>query len=145
MKKNIGFTLIELLISISIIAILSVILSVSFSNAQKNSRDQRRIADLKAVQNAAEQYYLLSGSYPVAANYRTTSGAWVVNSQIILQKFPGDPQIINGVGITYSTYNNSTTSYCVCAKMEKNQNSNAENNQCGFSNSTGFFCVKNQQ
>jgi general secretion pathway protein G len=60
-----GFTLVELLISISIIAILSVVLTVSFSNAQKSSRDQRRIEDLKAIQNAAEQYYLLNGNkYP---------------------------------------------------------------------------------
>ncbi len=140
-----GFTLIELLISISIIAILSVVLSISFSNAQKQGRDQRRIADLKAIQNAAEQYYLLSGSYPSAANYRTTAGAWIASNQVVLQKFPGDPQIVNGVGKTYSTYNNTTTNYCVCAVMEKTQNSNAENNQCSFVNSSGFFCVKNQQ
>ena len=59
-----GFTLIELLIAISIIAILSVVLSVNFSRAQKNGRDQRRITDLKAIQSAAEQYYLLKGNYP---------------------------------------------------------------------------------
>src|SRR5574344_1796510 len=89
-KKRIGFTLIELMISISIIAILSVVMSLSFSRAQKGGRDQRRVDDLKAVQNAAEQYYLLKGSYP------TSVGSWSVNSQTILQTFPVDPK-----GISY--------------------------------------------
>ncbi len=143
--KNLGFTLIELLISISIISILSVVLSVSFSNAQKNGRDQRRITDLKAIQNAAEQYYMLSGSYPAAANYRTTASAWMVNNQVVLQKFPGDPQTVGGVGKTYSVTGTSVTGYCVCAAMENpTKNSNAENNLCSFSN-YGYFCVKNQQ
>jgi len=143
MKKNNGFTLIELLVSISIIAILTVIASVSFAKAQKNGRDQRRIDDLKSIQNAAEQYFLLSGSYPAVGNYRPNLN-WTINNQVVLNKFPSDPKNI-GVGITYSITNTSTAGYCVCANIENSKNSNAEDQQCGFSNGGDYFCVKNQQ
>ena len=142
MKKINGFTLIELLISISIVAILSVVLSVSFSNAQKNGRDQRRIADLKAIQSAAEQYYLLGvgGSYP--ANKTTP---WSVNTQVVLQKFPVGPK---GVGDTYS-YFVSGGNYCACSnKMETGKYGNADQlNQapCDFQSVGTNYCVGNQQ
>lgn len=142
MKKNNGFTLIELLISISIIAILSVVLSVSFSSAQKNGRDQRRIADLKAIQNAAEQYYLLSGSYPAAGNY-ATGLSWPVGTQAVLERYPSDPK--NTGSYVYSTSNISVTSYCVCAYMENESKNSNSNNTCVFSTPDDFFCVKNQQ
>lgn len=143
MKRNNGFTLIELLVSISIIAILTVIASVSFARAQKNGRDQRRIDDLKSIQNAAEQYFLLSGSYPAAGNYRPNLN-WTINGQVVLSKFPSDPKNI-GVGITYSVVNTNATGYCVCANIENSKNSNAEDQQCGFTNGGDYFCVKNQQ
>lgn len=140
-----GFSLVELLITVSIIGVLSVILVASFSNTQKNGRDQRRISDLKMIQNAAEQFNLLAGSYPPSASYRTTANSWTVNGQVILQKFPGDPQIMNGIGKTYSVYSTGATAYCVCAQMEvPARNSNAENDQCSFGNN-GYFCIKNQQ
>lgn len=140
-----GFTLIELLVSISIIAILTVLVSLSFTKAQKDGRDQRRINDLKSIQTAAEQYYLLSGSYPVVSNYRPTASAWVINGQTVLNKFPSDPRSISGVGITYSVVNTNASGYCVCATVENTKNSNAENQQCSFVNPSGYFCIKNQQ
>ena len=140
MKKTNGFTLIELLISISIIAILSVVLSVSFSSAQKNGRDQRRIGDLKAIQSAAEQYYLLSGNYP--ANKTTP---WTANNQVILQKFPSGPK---GVNDTYS-YVYLNNNYCACSnKMETEKYGNADQiNQasCDFQSAGLNHCVGNQQ
>jgi len=149
MKKTNGFTLIELLISISIIAILSVVLSVSFSSAQKNGRDQRRIADLKAIQNAAEQYYLLNNS-----SYPTSVGvAWTgPGSQKILQKFPVGPKLVGGIGETYSVITLTVSNYCFCSKMEKSKNGNNENISCASYDSINcamgadcYFCVGNQQ
>jgi prepilin-type N-terminal cleavage/methylation domain-containing protein len=140
--KNKGFTLVELLITISIIGILSMIIAVSFSKIQKDGRDQRRIGDLKSIQNAAEQMILLSGNYPNSVNYyRVTSPSWVANGQTVLNKVPVDPKdssnyLVSGV---------STTTYCVCALMENTKNSNAENATCGFANKVNYFCVQNQQ
>lgn len=138
-----GFTLVELLISISIIAILSVVLSISFSNAQKNGRDQRRISDLKAIQNAAEQYFLLNGSYPTSVKF-TAGSSWTVGTQTVLERYPIDPK--NTPTYVYLFYSNPNMPYCVCAKMENPvKNSNAENNNCSFLNIGDYFCVKNQQ
>lgn len=135
--KQRGFTLVELLISMSIIAILAVVLSVSFSNAQKGGRDQRRIEDMKAVQSAAEQYYLLKGSYP------TTVSSWSVNSQVVLQSFPVDPK---GTSY-YADSSNTSSAYCFCALLENSKNANAgwASPHCDWSNKTSYFCVKNQQ
>lgn len=146
-----GFTLVELLVSISIIAILSVVLSVSFSSAQKNGRDQRRIADLKAIQNAAEQYYLLNnGKYPISVNIAWTGPG----AQMILAKFPTDPKA--GVGVTVPYIRTLTASgYCVCSKVEKYSSGNSEGSNCTFGNAAinncrvnpanCYYCVKNQQ
>jgi prepilin-type N-terminal cleavage/methylation domain-containing protein len=141
MKNKNAFTLVELLISISIIGILTVIIAVSVASTQKDSRDQRRIGDLKAIQNAAEQYYLLKGSYPVN---KTTP--WTVNNQITLQNFPTDPKNTNGVGTTYfSTFNiNGVSNYCICANVENIKNRNS-GSACDFINLTDYFCVQNQQ
>lgn len=149
--KKQGFTLVELLISVSIIAILSVILVISFSSAQKSGRDQRRISDLKAVQNAAEQFYLLNGS-----KYPTSTGvAWTgPGAQLILERFPIDPKSNVGTTVPYKvTINNSA--YCICAKVENYKYGNSEGNNCTFGEAAisnckvtpdnCYFCIKNQQ
>jgi prepilin-type N-terminal cleavage/methylation domain-containing protein len=139
-----GFTLVELLIAISIVAILSVVLSINFSKAQKNGRDQRRIADLKAIQNAAEQYYLLKGSYPTS---KVTP--WTVNTNVILQSFPLGPK---GEAYTY-TYSAAVGGFCACSTMmESGKYGNANQTSyvpCDFQpvGSPGAinYCVGSQQ
>lgn len=69
-NKKKGFTLIELLIAVTIIGMLLGIGTFSFSNIQRNARDTRRRSDLKALQNAVEQFYARTGIYP------TTNGIW---------------------------------------------------------------------
>ncbi len=49
-ENNLGFTLFELLVSISIIAILTAMVSLSYSVAQKKARDARRRQDMESVQ-----------------------------------------------------------------------------------------------
>lgn len=138
MKKINGFTLIELLVSISIIAILVAISSVSFSAAQKKARDSRRMEDMRTVAKAAETYYFLMGAtYPASA---TTP--WTASGDQVLPIFPTDPK---GVGWTY-LYTATPAGYCVCAAMEGLTNGNSSNNACNFVSSNGsHFCMRNQQ
>lgn len=63
MKK--GFTLIELLVVISIIGILASLTLVSYSGAQKQTRDTQRRSDLAQYRNGLENYAANNnGLYP---------------------------------------------------------------------------------
>lgn len=132
MKK--GFTLFELLVSISIIAILVAIASMSYSTASKKARDSRRVEDISAIQKAAEQYYSQNSyAYPPTTNDFVTSG--------VMQLWPTDPK---GVGWTAYVYNIATT-YCVCAAVENSALGNSSANNCTFAGSGAYYCAKSQQ
>lgn len=66
MKKSArGLTLIELMVAVSIIAILSLIGLVAYTDTQKNARNAKRRADITAIANAMEANY----GKAVAAQY----------------------------------------------------------------------------
>lgn len=66
--KQKGFTLIELLVVIAIIGILSSVVLASLNVSRTRSRDAKRIADLRQIQLALEQYYDVNGVYPFCGN-----------------------------------------------------------------------------
>lgn len=142
MKNKLGFTLIELLVSISIIAVLTVTISISFSKAQKNGRDTRRKGDMKMVQNAAEQFYLLNSS-----KYPNGVGTWTsTDGQMILQSFPSDPK--SGSGWSYNVASiDEDNGYCICATMENGGGNSGSSINCNDLSKTdgSYFCVMNQQ
>jgi prepilin-type N-terminal cleavage/methylation domain-containing protein len=83
--KTRGFTLIELLVVIAIIGILASVILASLGSARSKSRDARRVADLRQMQNALELYYdSHSQSYPVVSSTLVTAG----NISVL----PTDPQ-----------------------------------------------------
>jgi uncharacterized protein (TIGR02145 family) len=63
-KRYQAFSMVELLVTVSIIAMVSVLLSVSFSNAQRSARDSRRVTDVLKMQQALELYHRDEGFYP---------------------------------------------------------------------------------
>ena len=68
-RKNFGFTLIELLVVISIIGILASLTLVSYTGAQKQTRDTQRRSDLNQYRNALENYASANnGLYPPSLN-----------------------------------------------------------------------------
>lgn len=137
-KRQRGFTLFELLVSISIIGILTALVSVSFSAAQKKARDARRMEDMNAIKTAAEQFYSLSADY----SYPLTAGPWTVGTQVILERFPTDPK---GSGYAPYSYTAAAGGYCACALLENPGAANS-GSACDFNAGTKtHFCVKNQQ
>lgn len=67
-KKNIenqkGFTLVELLVVIAIIALLASIAIVALNKARENSRNGKRIGDIRQITAALEIYFKDNGKYP---------------------------------------------------------------------------------
>ena len=129
-----GFTLLELLVVIGIIAILVALGAVSYSSAQKKARDSRRKGDLKAIQNAMEQYYSVCGY-----EYPAPDGAFVPNAIVcpnppttVMAAAPVDPKLGAASGRYQMTQPDGTTSsYQVCATLE--------------SEAVPDYCVTNQQ
>jgi len=118
MPNNKGFTLIELLIVISIIAVLSTIGLVSYSNFLKSSRDAKRQSDLKFIQSALEDYHSDHIYYPFDVQSLTAG------SKTYLNKIPNDPKTppdysyeALGTNCTADTPKNCTK-YCLYAQME---------------------------
>lgn len=66
-----GFTLIELLVVITIIGILAVGGTATYTSQIQKARDSTRMTDLSALRSGIEQYYQDYAEYPDAS---TSSG-----------------------------------------------------------------------
>lgn len=109
-KNQEGFTLFELLIVIAMIAILVSIAVVSYSSIQLRARDSRRSSDLKAIQNASEQYYAANSAYPGGTypNLAELTSTYLPNGA------PTDPK----TGNPYIVGSWTTSAYSICADQE---------------------------
>lgn len=130
-----GFTLLELLIVISIIAILIGLSSVSYSTAQKKSRNSKRRGDIKAVQTAFEQYNSINSGY--IANCTTMSTSLPLG-------LPIDPKNISPYVYAYSCPD--TISYCVCADLET-EIGNSDTSSCTYTGvgTKTYYCLSQLQ
>lgn len=127
-----GFTLLELLVVISIIAVLIGLGSVSFTTAQRKARNAKRRADIKAIQNAFEQYYAGSNAY--------STNCTTMASSSMAQGIPTDPKN----GASYDLACSTTSAYCICAALESETgNSGAA---CDYAAGTKlYYCLNNLQ
>jgi len=73
-KKYNGFTLIEIVVVIAIMGVLTVIIYSSFDASKAQSRDQKRVSDISAIQIALEQFFQKNGKYPLTLTELTTAG-----------------------------------------------------------------------
>ncbi|MFA5917260.1 MAG: fibrinogen-like YCDxxxxGGGW domain-containing protein [Candidatus Gracilibacteria bacterium] len=125
--SNKGFTFIELVISMTIIAILSILGFISYSKNLEDSRDSQRKSDLSLVNNALESFKQKRGSYPIPGNnYNITNNGYIVALQgkldenIILStidKIPKDPFI--NIPYIYSVTKNNKE-FQLSATLENN-------------------------
>jgi prepilin-type N-terminal cleavage/methylation domain-containing protein len=77
-RPKAAFTLVELVVVISILALLSGVLVPRVSDHMRASRDSQRLADVKILRNAIEQYYMDKGRYP-QARANSKYGGWDVS------------------------------------------------------------------
>ncbi len=125
-KMKSGFTLIELLVVISIIGILAALSLVSFSTAQKQSRDTQRKSDLAQYQNSLEGFANKNNSlYPARPDAGgATTGT--LCTDIGLTGCSEDPKNESDATFAYRYQSNGTvsnggataTKYVLWAKLE---------------------------
>ena len=96
-QKSFGFTMIELLAVVTIMAILFTIGIVSYTNAVRNARDNRRISDLQNLRQAFVLYRSDNGCYPTVQAYLLTQG------YLSDDELPRDPS--TNVQYTYDSNN----------------------------------------
>ena len=72
--KQKGFTLVELLVVISIIGLLSSIVLAATKVARTESRDAKRVADIREIATALDFFYTQNNAYP----YVNEVGSWAV-------------------------------------------------------------------
>jgi len=137
-KQSNGFTLLELLVVISIIGILVSLVSVSYSTAQKKSRDAKRKGDLKSIQNAFEQYYAVYNGYPATCPALTAA-----TENFLLGGYPADPKGTDTYLQITPAPSCDATSYCFRVYLETGAGGN-----CGSSCSEAgsqYYCISNLQ
>lgn len=64
MNHKKGFTLLEILVVVSIIALVGVFAAVAVNAARSKQRDATRIANIRQIQSALEDYFNETNRYP---------------------------------------------------------------------------------
>lgn len=151
-----AFTLIELLIVISIIGILVAAAAPSWQNAQAKSRDGKRKADARAIQQGLELYLQRNGQYPQASSGQiqcailgdTHVVAWggefactpSGGSKITyMQQLPKDPAYQDTTGYNYAGGN---FAYTLSVKLENENDPDLGGLPCTPATSRNW-CVTN--
>lgn len=134
MRRLKGFSLIELLVVIAIAGLIIAISATSYSAAQRQARDSRRIQDMKNVQSAFEQFYVVNSSYPNNIDGNIDDA--------FQSERPVDPKASS----TY-LFGTSDTEYCVCASLEAGTGNAIapSGTTCNWNTTGANFCVQNQQ
>ena len=116
-----GFTLIELMVIIIIIGLLAATAIVTLANAQRKSRDAKRLADLRELQKTIETIHTETGTYPLAD--AADNATWADFGNAIadyITSVPIDPDNDdpNDYIYTYGT-NDAGTEYVIAARLEQ--------------------------
>lgn len=112
-----GFTLIEIMVVVSLIAFLSIIITVNMNESRKNARDKTRISDINRVRLALSDYYSVCKRYPTtldpSANNCQKSGVTLAD---FIDEVPTDPN--SGDAYLYASLNDDCSDYHVGVVFE---------------------------
>lgn len=88
MKQRHGFTLIELLVVLAIIGLVGTFAAVAVNSARSKQRDATRLAQVRQLQSALEDYFNETNMYPLGD--RLPLGDAAVSSCLSIAGFKGD-------------------------------------------------------
>jgi type II secretory pathway pseudopilin PulG len=89
MKNNkTGFTFLEMIITVGIIIIMTTIVIISFNKIRANTRDAKRLNDIKEIRAALELFFNRNSYYPTLI---TPGQALTDESKIYLNIIPSNP------------------------------------------------------
>jgi len=158
-KDSKGFSLVELLVVATIVGLLAAAGMVSYTTANRASRDAKRKADLEKVRAALELYRIEEGCYPgsTQATCLEADGASMetVLSELESSNGSGNQYISNTVDIkdpkasndayVFNSSSANCSAYCMCAETESPTNANSDDNDCSFDDSGNetHYCVCN--
>ncbi len=93
-RRKQGFTLIEVLVAATIIAILTAVGMVSYTNINKRSRDTKRRSDMEQIRSALEMYRADNGSYANTGggNWSDASNLSAILVSSYMSAIPSDPK-----------------------------------------------------
>ena len=122
MKNTKGFTLVELMVVIAIIAILAVGSITGYSSYIKKARDNTRVTELKAVENALTAYMVDNGAVP-ADKASADAAILGVNGKTPTQPNTDAEDVIDSTnaavaGYQYATCDNNTNDFLIRVAFE---------------------------
>lgn len=107
-----GFTLVELLVTLAIIGVLVAIVLAGLDGIRAKGRDSKRIADIKQLQGAIENYFDSCYTFPANLAVLTTTSSCYTKT--VLNSLPKDP---NGSDYVYFRQT-SPVRYHLCSTLE---------------------------
>ena len=88
MRKDSGFTLIELLIVVAIIGLIAAIAIPNLRNAMDKAKQNRTLADMKAIGSALETYSIDNNTYPKGLTDANSAAVSAYLSPLYLRTVP---------------------------------------------------------
>lgn len=109
--SRLGFTMIEILVVVAIIALLTTIGIISYTQTNKKARDGKRKADMEQVRAALVLYRTDEGEYPESLDWDTMSPITSYISGTSLHDPLNEPY-------TQYSYSSDGSTFEVCATLE---------------------------
>ena len=105
-----GFSWQEIVLVLAVSGIFALTAALLLHNSRQDSRDLKRLTDVKTIQHALELYYYDCNVYPTSITPgKPISGAEVCQGNIYLQWVPIDP---NGFAYNYIPCKDETVQDC---------------------------------
>ncbi|GIW63381.1 MAG: type II secretion system protein GspG [Patescibacteria group bacterium] len=137
-----GFSLIEMMLVILLLGVLASLITNTFVNSLKKSRDARRKGDIKEIKNAIEMFYADNNFYPTPT-YVAFGSSLEYNGKVYMKKLPQDPK--SNCSYKY-VLNANNGEFYILSTIENDQDEFPGVSQGGYyeigSSSNKYYCTR---